>query len=457
MPAPPCASRRSGTSRPSHLAVLPLLSLLASAACGSTSTSTTVGPSPVRCAATATATPAGFPAAGGNGTLSVTSARECTWSVASQVPWISLVPPVEGQGDGRVRYTVDANPAASVRRGALVVGSQSAEITQEPAPCRFELERESFELGAGEGSAQVGVRAPGGCAWRARSGASWITVLEGAQGSGAGRVRFRVAANSAIDAREGSLDVAGVRVRVRQLSTLTACRFELDPPEADAGPEGSEGTFMVATEPSCPWTAVSGDAWLTVLDGEERTGPGEVRYRAAVNASTSPRTGSIAAAGTRFTVRQGACTFSLDPTSASFTALGGSGGVDVQTQSPCPWSASTTDAWIVMTSGSRTGRGRVSYTVAPNTRTTSRTGSIAVGSARVTITQDAAISLSGRVRSLEGSCPNRRFTVNGQRIRTTSSTDYEGGSCGNLAEGVAVRLKGLPGTDGVLTAFEVDF
>ena len=377
--------------------------------------------------------------------------------MTSQVPWISLVPPVEGQGDGRVRYTVDANPAASVRRGALVVGSQSTEITQEPAACRFELERHSFELAAAEGSAQVGVRAPAGCAWRARSGAPWITIIEGAQANGPGRVRFRIAANSAIDVREGSLEVAGIRVRVRQLGTLTACRFELDPPDADAGPEGFDGKFEVSTESSCPWTAVSGDAWLTVLDGEDRTGPGELRYRAAVNASTTPRTGSIVVGGNQFTVRQGACAYSLEPTSASFTALGGSGRVDVQTQSPCPWSASTTDAWIVITSGSRTGSGRVSYTVAPNTRTTSRASSIAVGGARVTITQDAAISLSGRVRSLEGSCPNRRFTVNGQRIRTTSSTDYEGGTCGDLAEGVAVRLKGLPGTDGVLTAFEVDF
>lgn len=411
----------------------------------------------MRCAATATSTPAGFPATGGSGTLSIASARECSWSVSSQVSWISLVPPVEGQGDGRVKYTVEANPAASARRGALVIGSLSTEITQEPAPCRFELERQSFELGAGEGAAQVGVRAPAGCAWSARSGASWITIVEGAQANGPGRVRFRVAANPAIDVREGSLEAAGIRVRVRQLGTLTACRFELDPPDADGGPESFDGTFVVATESSCPWTAVSGDAWLTVLDGEDRTGPGEVRYRAAVNASTTPRSGSIAAGGNQFTVRQGACTFSLDPTSASFSALGGSGRVDVQTQSPCPWSASTTDAWIVITSGSRTGSGRVSYTVAPNIRTTARTGSIAIGGARVTIAQDPAISLSGRVRSLEGSCPNRRFTVNGQRVRTTSSTDYEGGSCGDLAEGVAVRLKGLLSTDGVLTAFEVDF
>jgi hypothetical protein len=61
------------------------------------------------------------------------------------------------------------------------------------------------------------------------------------------------------------------------------------------------------------------------------------------------------------------------------------------------------------------------------------------------------------VRSLDGSCPTRRFTINGQRIRTTSSTDYEEGSCGDLRDGVAVRVKGIVGSDDVLRAFEVDF
>ena len=50
-----------------------------------------------------------------------------------------------------------------------------------------------------------------------------------------------------------------------------------------------------------------------------------------------------------------------------------------------------------------------------------------------------------------------RFTINGQRIRSTSSTDYEEGSCGDLRDGVAVRVKGIVGSDGVLTAIEVDF
>ena len=44
--------------------------------------------------------------------------------------------------------------------------------------------------------------------------------------------------------------------------------------------------------------------------------------------------------------------------------------------------------------------------------------------------------------------PNLRFTVNGHRIRTTTSTDYEDGGCGDVKDGV--RVKGIVGTDGVL-------
>jgi hypothetical protein len=58
---------------------------------------------------------------------------------------------------------------------------------------------------------------------------------------------------------------------------------------------------------------------------------------------------------------------------------------------------------------------------------------------------------------VDGSCPTRRFTINGQRIRTTNSTEYEGGSCGDLRDGVAVRIKGIVGSDDVLTAIEADF
>ena len=441
-----------------HFAILLAVAALTSIACGSTSTSTDVAPSPVRCEAAATPNPSAFPAGGGNGNLVVSSARECSWSASSQAAWITLGAPTNGQGDGSVRYTVAPNPAASARRGTLVLDSKSVEISQEPATCRFELDWRSFELAAGEGTATVNVEAATGCAWTAKAGSSWITIVEGSQSSGAGRVRFLVSANTAVGPRSGSLEVAGLRVDVRQLGAGPSCMYALAPAAADAGPVQTDGSVSVQTDAGCPWTAVSDAPWLTLGNGTTGSGPGGVHYQAAANSGSSSRTGHITVAGGVFTLRQAGCSYAIDPASALYEALGGSGGISVQTQAPCVWSADTKDSWIDLTySGGAPGAGRVGYAVKPNKNIAARTGAITVAGRHFTVAQDGAASISGLVRSLDGSCPSRRFTINGHRIRTTSSTDYEEGSCGELRDGVAVRVKGIVGSDEVLTAIEVDF
>jgi hypothetical protein len=442
-----------------HFAPLLVVAALTSVACGSTSTSTNVAPSPARCDAAATPNPSAFPASGGSGNLVVSSARECSWSASSETAWILLGAPANGQGDGSVRYTVAPNPAATPRRGAVVLGSKSIEITQEPATCRFELDRRSFELAGSDGTATVNVAAAGGCVWTAKAGASWINIVDGSQGSGAGRVRFRISANPAASPRSGSLEVAGLRVDVRQLGAggaTSTCTFAVTPASADAGPGQTDGSLSVQTDASCPWTPVSDVSWLTGT-ASTSSGPGTVRYEAAANAGSSSRTGHFTVNGSVFTLRQAACSYSIDPASASYEARGGTGGITVQTQAPCAWSARANDSWIELTAAGGTGDGRVGYEVKSNRSLAARTGTITVGGQQFSVAQGGATSISGRVRSVDGSCPTRRFTINGQRIRTTSSTEYEGGSCGDLRDGVAVRIKGIVGSDDVLTAIEVDF
>ena len=432
-------------------------------ACGSTATSSNVGPSPSKCAATATTNPSTFPAAGGSGELVVSSARECAWSASSPDAWIALVPPTDGQGNGKVRYTVSPNPAGSTRRGSLVLGSQSTAITQEPAACRFGFDPASFDLASGERSASIGVQVAAGCVWTARSTASWIDILEGAQGNGPGRLTFRVSSNTAQQPRSGSLEIAGLRVEVRQgadgvgLPGLPACSYALQPTGADIGPAASDGTVSVQTDAGCAWTAVPDQPWVTVMT-PGGTGPGNVQYHASANATSSARTGQIDVNGSVFSLQQRGCTYTVQPTAASIPAWGGTGRIDVRTQAPCAWTADTRASWIAITS-SRTGQGNGSatYDVAPNTRLGTRTDVISVAGQDVTITQDGATSITGGLHSVAGSCPNKRFIVHGQRIRTTSSTDYEGGTCGDLRDGVMIRVKGIIGSDDVLTAIEVDF
>ena len=516
-----------------------IIALCALPGCGSSSSETSVGPSPVRCGVTASTSPSEFPADGGSGTLTVSSARECSWSASSRADWISLAPPTEGQGDGTVRYTVAPNPAATTRSGTLVVGPETKEITQRAARCRFELSRRSFDLPPDSGGGDIDVEAAAGCAWEATTAASWLDILDGARGAGRGRVRFRAAANPSVEARSASIEVAGLRVDVRQSGN--ECRYTIDPPNAEAAAGGSDGTIAVDAaagcawsaasdapwltvtggangsgsgevryqaagndgpsartgritiagqmftleqagcsyaidpasaqaspgetdgriavdaSPGCAWTAVSDAGWLTITDGANGNGPGEVRYRAASNEGASPRTGRVTIAGLVFTLHQAACTYSIDPASASFGAFGGDGHVDVETLAPCGWSASTSDDWIVVTAGaSGSGSGRVEFDVRPNLLGGARTGTLTVAGLPFTVSQSGPF-IEGAIRNLQGSCPSRQFTIRNQVVRTNGSTEYEGGRCRDLRNGVVVRVRGTISSDGSLLAREVDF
>ena len=454
-----------------------IVALATSVACGSTSTSTTVGPSPVRCAVTATTSPSVFPAAGGNGTLVVAAARECAWSASTQYAWVTFAPPAQGQGDGSVRFTVAGNPAAAGRRATLVVGSQSVDITQEASPCRFELDRRSFDVGGTEGTAEVNVQTAAGCAWTAASQTSWITIEEGAQGNGPGRVRFRVAANTAAAARVGSLQIAGQPVDVRQGAAGSApptppppgdCAFAVDPNSVEAPADLTDGTFAVQTDLGCSWTASSDQTWLTIVSGASGTGPQVVTYRASANGSSSDRTAQITVNGAVFMLHQAgtnppSCNFDLNPNSDAVAAGGGSGEFDVRTGALCVWTASASAGWIDITSGNTgVGDGRVAYTIDANTSSSPRTGSITVGGQTFTINQDGApsqepVTLNGDVKSLGGSCPDRTFTVGGQSVTTNGSTNYSNGDCSDLRNNRSVRVTGRVGSDNVLVADEVQF
>jgi Zn-dependent metalloprotease len=84
----------------------------------------------------------------------------------------------------------------------------------------------------------------------------------------------------------------------------------------------------------------------------------------------------------------GACTFSINPTSASFAAAGGSGSVTVTAGAGCAWTAVSNSTFITITSGSSgSGNGTVGYSVAANTGTGSRNGTMTIAGQTFTVTQ----------------------------------------------------------------------
>jgi Zn-dependent metalloprotease len=84
----------------------------------------------------------------------------------------------------------------------------------------------------------------------------------------------------------------------------------------------------------------------------------------------------------------GTCSFSISPTSASVAAAGSSGTVSVTATAGCSWSAISNATFITVTGGSSgTGNGTVSYSVAANTATTLRTGTITIAGQTFTVNQ----------------------------------------------------------------------
>ncbi len=91
---------------------------------------------------------------------------------------------------------------------------------------------------------------------------------------------------------------------------------------------------------------------------------------------------------------QNTCTYSISPTSAQFSASGGTGKVSVTTQAGCAWTASSSASWLTITSGgSGSGSGTVKYSVSANTGTSSRTATSTFAKNVFTVTQSAIARL----------------------------------------------------------------
>ena len=86
------------------------------------------------------------------------------------------------------------------------------------------------------------------------------------------------------------------------------------------------------------------------------------------------------------------CTFSIMPGGQSVAASGGAGTVAVTAASGCGWTATSSDAWLTITSGATgtgngTGNGTGGFTAAANVSTAVRVGTLVVAGHSFTVTQ----------------------------------------------------------------------
>ncbi len=127
-----------------------------------------------------------------------------------------------------------------------------------------------------------------------------------------------------------------------------------------------------------------------------------------------------------------ACSYTLNPASASVMATASTGSVSVI--SSCAWTAASNASWITITSGSSgSGNGTVAYAVAVNTGTTGRTGTLTIAGKTFTVTQVSGSTVAVPVCSLRAN-PSSIIAGGSSTLTATcspSATSYiwTGGSC----------------------------
>jgi hypothetical protein len=337
---------------------------------------------------------AAIAAPGGSGTIAVSARADCAWTATSNVAWITIASGASGTGNGAVGFSVAANPG-SARTGTIVVAGQTFTVTQAataPTPCVYSIAPANTAIGPLGGTGTVAVTTVTDCAWTAATTADWIAVTSGASGSGNGSVGFAVAPNPG-SARTGTIVVAGQTFTVTQAAPAPApapCVYSIAPANAAIGPLGGTGTVAVTTGTDCPWTANTGEEWITVTSGASGSGNGSVGFTVAPNLG-SARTGIIAVAGQIFTVTQAAvipCVYTINPTSASVDERQRDLTVAVSTGTGCAWTATSNAPWIAITAGaSGTGSGSVTLRVERNTTDDDRTGTVTIAGLTFTVNQ----------------------------------------------------------------------
>jgi uncharacterized repeat protein (TIGR03803 family) len=207
----------------------------------------------------------------------------------------------------------------------------------------------------------------------------------------------------------GTYSNYGTVFRISPSGTYTTLHFFVGSPNDGGGPaaglvQGSDGNFYGTASYGGTYSNGTGfrispsGNYTSLYSFVGNPNDGEFPYAGLVQGSDGNFYGTTYEGGPknygtvfRLDVGLRPCTYSLSTDSGNFGATGGSCNVGVSVSNDCAWTASTTDTWITISSGSSgTGNGTVSYTVAANTTTTSRGGTVTIGGQTLTVDQAGA-------------------------------------------------------------------
>jgi hypothetical protein len=156
-------------------------------------------------------------AAGGAGTVNVSTASGCTWTATSSASWLSIVSPAGGKGVGPagIAFNVAPNPNTSSRTAVITVEGRSFTVTQAANSCTYTVTPSSASPGPEGGTGTVTVTANmSACSWSSNSPVTWVTIDRTVR-TGSGSITYTVLPNTG-PARSTTLTIAGRPVAITQ-------------------------------------------------------------------------------------------------------------------------------------------------------------------------------------------------------------------------------------------------
>lgn len=138
---------------------------------------------------------------------SIVVTSTCQWSAQSTATFITITAGLTGTGNGRIDYSIPANPSAQSRSGAIRMGNLTFNITQAGGGCTISLNPQRVTLGGGYVSGRFNVNGSLGCQWTPSSPDSWISISGFSSINGSGAVDFGLTPNFTGAERTGAVNV----------------------------------------------------------------------------------------------------------------------------------------------------------------------------------------------------------------------------------------------------------
>ncbi len=251
--------------------------------------------------------------------------------------------------------------------------------------------------GSEAGGGYVHVAIPPGCSnWGVINTNPWLNATIGVNELES-FVSYTVTANTTALWRTGHM-VIGEQLFTAVQNPSRNCSFTFSPESAVHGAGAVTGVVAVAATllDGCGWFPSTTNSWITILSGFTNSGSATVTYALAPNAGPFTRSGGIRVANQFFPISQAgtgdtnppSCVISMSPTHRAHGYGIATNTVGVTTQVGCAWSVATTNSWIsILSSLNNSNSGTVAYSLAPNTNSQARSGSILIGGQWLFLTQ----------------------------------------------------------------------